>query len=154
VERKKVQKKIRAEIIVRIYDTKKEFSRKLFDKFAKHTRMQYLQRCQKEFNISPEEMVERLKKFIDDEHTGSLPSHTSATGNDGWARGRSGAAPLAQRVLEVGLNLLYSGRQKWEQEVWRLSGELDKLQTTMAADNEYRDACIKYWKDNDGYWSE
>jgi len=151
-ERKRVQEKIRGQIVLKICDS--PGSGKYYDTLSAKPNMRYLRNSQEAFNISPKEMVQRLLDFIDPSKVGSPPRSLTAAPADGWGRKKPAAGVLVHSMFEAGSRLWKQSREKSSHGVLKLTGELETLKAEMSTDNDYRDACIKYWKEKGGYWTE
>jgi hypothetical protein len=150
-ERNRVQNNVRDQIILKIWDSLPGSADKFRERLSKKPDMRYLQHDQNVFEISPEEMVTRLLAFISPAQMQSSPGSTAVTPQPGWGRRKSAGAVLVHNAFEAGSRWLSKNRDVTQGES-KLSGELEKLKTSMKANNDYRDACIRDLRAKGGHW--
>jgi hypothetical protein len=138
-----------------IVDTLEGSANQLFAKLSKHTTMTYVQKKLGDIEISPEEMVTRLQTFINPEtHIESRPGSVMNRHIHGTGRHTPAGGILVFNALKSASNLLNRRREPLSEGLLRLGEELKKLTTEMEGDDDYRNACVQAWRENNRHWGE
>jgi len=171
VAQKRARQSIRCQLREILYDvslTNEKFHSEILKRIQASGSLQYLTRLHGDqtidnIHITPKQMVDRFRallKFFLNETSSELGDNNHGIMPLRPARPAGSLGHVFEKVANDVLLQFDSDHhtnkrhEKWRPEVKDVRRKLDTLENDMKNDNDFRDSCIRSWKDAGGVWIE